>query len=60
MNLSNNKTLKIDIEKICNIFKKEKITDLTQDDWNLLKEFKNKLTMSSSFAHKFCKKSREF
>lgn len=57
--LENDKNLRIDIEKVCNIFKKEKIEEVSQEEWEILKNFKRKITISSSFAHRFCKKSNE-
>lgn len=56
--LDNDKNIRIDIRKICGIFRKN-LSDLTEEDWKDLKTFKKKLTMSSAFAHKFCKKSNE-
>lgn len=57
--LENDKSLYIDIERVCNIFKKEDIKEVTQEEWDILKCFKKKITISSSFAHRFCKKSNE-
>lgn len=54
----NDKKLYIDIKEICNIFKKGSVKELSQEEWEKLKLFKQKLTMSSSFSHKFCKQSR--
>lgn len=55
----NDKNIWIDIEDICNIFKKENVKDLSQLEWEKLKIFKKKISISSAFAHKFCKKSNE-
>ena len=57
--VENDKSLYINIDEICNIFKKENVSDLTQEEWNKLKMFKRKISISSSFAHRFCKKSNE-
>ena len=59
MNQTNDKNLYIDIGEIINIFEKEEVKDLTKENWKSLKAFKRKITMSSSFAHKFCKVSNE-
>lgn len=56
--IPNNKNIRVDIERVCNIFKKE-LRDVTESEWEELKVFKQKLTISSAFAHKFCKKSNE-
>ena len=56
--ISNNKNIRVDIERVCNIFKKE-LKDITESEWEELKVFKQKITISSAFAHKFCKKSNE-
>lgn len=56
--ISNNKNIRVDIERVCNIFKKE-LKDVTESEWEELKVFKQKITISSAFAHKFCKKSNE-
>lgn len=56
--IPNNKNIRVDIERICNIFKKE-LKDVTESEWEELKVFKQKITISSAFAHKFCKKSNE-
>lgn len=56
--IPNNKNIRVDIEKVCNIFKKE-LKDVTESEWEELKVFKQKITISSAFAHKFCKKSNE-
>ena len=56
--ISNNKNIRVDIERVCNIFKKE-LKDVTESEWKELKVFKQKITISSAFAHKFCKKSNE-
>ena len=57
--LENDKSLYIDIERVCKIFEKENIEEVTQEEWEVLKKFKRKITISSSFAHRFCKKSNE-
>ena len=56
--IPNNKNIRVDIERICDIFKKE-LKDVTESEWEELKVFKQKITISSAFAHKFCKKSNE-
>lgn len=56
--IPNNKNIRVDIERVCNIFKKE-LKDITESEWEELKVFKQKITISSAFAHKFCKKSNE-
>lgn len=56
--IPNNKNIRVDIERVCNIFKK-KLKDVTESEWEELKVFKQKITISSAFAHKFCKKSNE-
>lgn len=56
--IPNNKNIRVDIERVCNIFKKE-LKDVTESEWEELKVFKQKITISSAFAHKFCKKSNE-
>lgn len=56
--IPNNKNIRVDIERICDIFKKE-LKDVTESEWKELKVFKQKITISSAFAHKFCKKSNE-
>lgn len=56
--IPNNKNIRVDIERVCNIFKKE-LKDVTESEWEELKVFKQKITISSVFAHKFCKKSNE-
>lgn len=56
--IPNNKNIRVDIERVCNIFKKE-LKDVTESEWEELKVFKQKITVSSAFAHKFCKKSNE-
>lgn len=56
--ISNNKNIRVDIERVCDIFKKE-LKDVTESEWEELKVFKQKITISSAFAHKFCKKSNE-
>lgn len=56
--IPNNKNIRVDIERVCNIFKKE-LKDVTKSEWEELKVFKQKITISSAFAHKFCKKSNE-
>lgn len=56
--IPNNKNIRVDIERVCNIFKKE-LKDVTESEWEELKVFKQKVTISSAFAHKFCKKSNE-
>lgn len=56
--IPNNKNIRVDIERVCNIFKKE-LKDVTESEWEKLKVFKQKITISSAFAHKFCKKSNE-
>lgn len=55
----NDKNIYVDIDKIINIFKKEKVEELTKEDWYDLKLFYSKISISSSFAHKFYKKSNE-
>lgn len=55
----NDKNIRVNIENICDIFKKEKVKDITQSEWEELRTFKKKIAMSSAFAHKFCKKSNE-
>ena len=40
--LENDKSLYIDIERVCNIFKKENVKEVTQEEWNILKCFKKK------------------
>ncbi|QIG64844.1 hypothetical protein SJC03_169 [Bacteroides phage SJC03] len=56
--IPNNKNIRVDIERVCDIFKKE-LKDVTESEWEELKVFKQKITISSAFAHKFCKKSNE-
>lgn len=56
--IPNNKNIRVDIERVCNIFKKE-LKDVTESEWEELKVFKQKITISSAFAHKFCKKSNK-
>lgn len=56
--IPNNKNIRVDIERVCDIFKKE-LEDVTESEWEELKVFKQKITISSAFAHKFCKKSNE-
>lgn len=56
--IPNNKNIRVDIERVCDIFKK-KLKDVTESEWEELKVFKQKITISSAFAHKFCKKSNE-
>lgn len=56
--IPNNKNIRVDIERVCNIFKKE-LKDVTESEWEELKVFKQKITISSAFAHKFYKKSNE-
>lgn len=56
--IPNNKNIRVDIERVCDIFKKE-LKDVTESEWEELKIFKQKITISSAFAHKFCKKSNE-
>lgn len=56
--IPNNKNIRVDIERVCDIFKKE-LKDVTESEWEKLKVFKQKITISSAFAHKFCKKSNE-
>lgn len=56
--IPNNKNIRVDIERVCDIFKKE-LKDVTDSEWEELKVFKQKITISSAFAHKFCKKSNE-
>ena len=56
--IPNNKNIRVDIERVCNIFKKE-LKDVTESEWEEFKVFKQKITLSSAFAHKFCKKSNE-
>lgn len=56
--IPNNKNIRVDIERVSNIFKKE-LKDVTESEWEELKVFKQKITISSAFAHKFCKKSNE-
>lgn len=56
--IPNNKNIRVDIERVCNIFKKE-LKDVIESEWEELKVFKQKITISSAFAHKFCKKSNE-
>ena len=56
--IPNNKNIRVDIERVCNIFKKE-LKDVTESEWEEHKVFKQKITISSAFAHKFCKKSNE-
>lgn len=56
--IPNNKNIRVDIERVCNIFKKE-LKDVTESEWEELKVFKQKITISSVFAYKFCKKSNE-
>ena len=56
---TNDKDLYIDIGEIVDIFEKTNIKEISQEDWNKLKLFIKKLSISSSFAHKFCKTSNK-
>ena len=37
--IPNNKNIRVDIERVCNIFKKE-LKDVTESEWEELKVFK--------------------
>ena len=54
----NDRNLKINIPKTCQILQKS-LSDLNEQDWKQVQNFGIKLSMSSTFAHKFCKKSRD-
>lgn len=56
--MQNDRNLFVNIEDVLKVFAKE-FKDLTQTDWELVQQFKKKITMSSSFAHKFSRKANE-
>lgn len=56
--MENDRSLFVDVDKVLSIFEKD-FKDLSQNDWSLIKDFKTKITMSSSFAHKFSKRAKE-
>jgi len=57
--MKNDKNIYIDIDKVINVFEKDNIKDITQEDINILKQFYSKISISSSFAHKFYKRANE-
>lgn len=56
--MENDRSLFVDVDKILNILEKD-FENLDKNDWSLIKDFKKKITMSSSFAHKFSKRAKE-